>query len=473
MPRLIFKSTYLKGKATRHIKNFVRYISTRDGVEAADSIGADMPITKRQEEIIGEIIQEFPEAKELFEYQDFEQTQTRGHAHEFIERVLDTNAGSFDMRKNYVEYIANRPRAEKKGVHGLFGFSDEPIELTNLADSISRHEGNVWTNIISLSREDASRLGYESADAWKGLLRAHTPEIAGNMKILPENLVWYAAFHNESHHPHVHMIAFSKNRKEGYLTEQGIENIRAALAKDIFRQDLIQIYSAQTIARDGITQRSREITEELCTQIDAEGYENEKQEALLAELALRLKDKPGKKVYGYCSREEKNLVDAIVDELERDHRITALYDEWYKQRYAVLKNYTDQIPPRIPLSKQNEFKTIRNIVVRAACRLDLEQTRVDQNHIGDLPDIYMKPESEDAQTVDANAINYEKTSDHIPGNAASSNQPVAMAVNSLFKNCCRMLQTQTNQEIHSREQKKEKAQHHEISEKRLAHGIRG
>ncbi|MHB8963309.1 MAG: MobP3 family relaxase [Saccharofermentanales bacterium] len=473
MPRLIFKSTYLKGKATRHIKNFVRYISTRDGSEAPISDETGMSATKRQKNIIGEIIQEFPEAKELLEYQDFEKTQTSGHAHKFIEQVLDTNAESFDVRKNYVEYIANRPRVEKKDGHGLFGFSDEPIELTRLADSISRHEGNVWTNIISLSREDASRLGYETADAWKRLLRAHTPEIAGHMKILSENLVWYAAFHNESHHPHVHMIAFSKNRKEGYLTEQGIENIRATLAKDIFRQDIIQIYNAQTIARDDITQRSREIAEELCTQIDAGVYENEKQEALLTELALRLKDKPGKKVYGYCSREEKNLVESIVDELERDYRIAALYDEWYKQRYAVLRNYTDQIPPKIPLSKQNEFKAIRNIVVRAAYGLSFGQKRVVQNQTVDIPDIDMKPESEDAQTVDANAINNDKTAGHTQYNVISSNQPVTLAVTSLFKGCCRMLQTKTEQEMHSRETKLEKAQHHEISEKRLAHGIRG
>lgn len=300
-----------------------------------------LPVTDMQKQLIEIIIKDAPDTIDLFECTDYESNLTIKNATEFINSAVDSNYDLVGKKKNYVDYIANRPRVDKIGTHGLFSATDDPIVIATVAEEISQHTGNVWTNIISLRREDATRLGYDNAKSWMALLRSHATEIATNMKIAPENFRWYAAMHNESNHPHVHMIAYSVNPKEGYLTENGIENIRADLAKDIFRQDLMQIYTEQTKIRNNLTLDSRNILEEIVTQIETGGYENKKVESMMVTLSLKLNNTSGKKVYGYLSKEVKEIIDRIVDELAKDERLTKLYNLWYEKRYAVLKTYTD------------------------------------------------------------------------------------------------------------------------------------
>ena len=74
---------------------------------------------------------------------------------------------------------------------------------------MAESQSNIWTHIISLHREDAARLGYDSAEDWMNLLRSKRNMIAKQMRIKPENFRWYAAFHDAGHHPHVHMMAYS------------------------------------------------------------------------------------------------------------------------------------------------------------------------------------------------------------------------------------------------------------------------
>jgi len=368
MARLIFKCRYLKsgGGAAGYLK----YIATREGVEKLDGEWKRLPATEAQKKMIGQLLKDFPDMRDSFEHQDFQQSPTRGTATEFITAALDQHADRLTRREQYVEYISRRPRAERQGAHGLFSDTDGPISLDAVTREVAAHEGAVYTPIISLRREDASRLGFDSAAGWRNLLRAHAEDFAEQFKIPPGDLRWYAAFHDESFHPHCHMILYSAGQ-QGYLTRRGIDGIKSALARDIFKQDLVQVYKQQTRHRDDLRREARE----LVRQIAAGGYYNPVVDDLLRQLARRLAVYKGKKVYGYLNEPGRNIVNAIVDELARDERIAQLYSLWYDQREAVLATYRSDMPERLPLSQNAEFKAIKNAIIAEAAMLLPEQVQ--------------------------------------------------------------------------------------------------
>ena len=266
----------------------------------------------------------------------------------------------------YLKYIDERP-----GSNGLFTDEGVPIVLSQVQKEMNEHPGNIWTHIISLRREDAERLGYNNPDAWMHLLRSQRNRIAQQMKIAPENFRWYAAFHNAGHHPHVHMMAYSVDPNEAYLSAKGIETIKSNLAQEIFRQDLLQIYQKQTDLRDELRQESRDQLSAIVDEINHGSFDNPQMQMMLVQLADRLAKVKGKKQYGYLNAGTKKLVDSIVAELAGDSRIQKLYSLWYKQKEDVLRTYTDKMPERISLEQQKEFKAIRNAVVQAALAINL------------------------------------------------------------------------------------------------------
>jgi len=365
MPRIIFKCRYLKN-APERLANFVKYVATREGVEKMPGGAGLLPATKKQQRLIDDILQKFPDTADLFEYEDYLKSKTRENASEYITVALEQNLDLLGKRENYVGYIANRPGAEAFGAHGLFTDAGVPVVLSRVAEEVGNHTGNVWTNVISLRRDDAARLGYANAKAWRDLIRGQRNHIAEQMKIAPENLRWYAAYHNEGHHPHAHLIAYSVNPTEAYLTKQGIENMRSSLAREIFKQDLIQIYSEQTKRREALTKQSRESMREIVNQIGSGVCENKTIEELISHLAERLKHTSGKKQYGYLKAPLKAVVDQIVDELARDERVARCYKKWYELRNEVLRTYADRLPPPLPLSRQKEFKNVKNMVIAEA-----------------------------------------------------------------------------------------------------------
>ena len=256
MPKLIFKCRYLKsGSGTA---GYLKYFATRDGVEKLGGEWKQLPATQAQQKLVRQLLKDFPDMRNSFEHQDFQQSPTRGTATEFITAALDQHTDQFARREQYVGYISRRPRVEKQGAHGLFSDADEPISLDNVMREVAAHEGAVYTPIISLRREDAARLGFDNAARWRSLLRSHAETFAEQFKIPPDDLRWYAAFHNESHHPHCHMILYSAG-EQGFLTRKGLDGMRSALARDIFKQDLMQIYEQQTHHRDGLRREAREI----------------------------------------------------------------------------------------------------------------------------------------------------------------------------------------------------------------------
>ena len=359
MARIILKSRYLRAGSKQHSEHLIQYIAKREGVQKIDDTWKHQPATKEQRKLIGELLRDFPEVKDSFEYADYLAKSNKGTASELISRAIDDNVDLIGKRENYVSYIAKRPRAERHGTHGLFTDADVPINLSQVAAEVANHDGNVWTHIISLKREDAERLGYNNAKAWMNLIRSQRNMIAENMKIAPENFRWYAAFHNEGHHPHIHMIAYSTKPNEAYLTEKGIENIKSNLAKVIFRQDLISIYQKQTEHRDKLRAEARDIVEDLVSKINSEIYISASIQHKLLELADRLSKTSGKKVYGYLKPDVKAIVDSIVDELASDGRIKKLYDLWYEQKENTIRTYTDEMPDRIPLAQNRNSSQSR------------------------------------------------------------------------------------------------------------------
>ena len=222
MPKIIVTSRYLRKGSKKNLKNYVKYIATREGV-----------------------------------------VQT------------------FNERENYVGYLANRPNS-----HGLFNEKDEPINLEKIAKEISEHKGNVWTHVVSLRRDDAQKMGYDNLKAWRDLVIRQIPNIAKNQKIDLKNLRWYAAFHDKKTNPHVHIIVYSENEREGFLTNHGIEKIRSGFANDVYSDELLHLYEQQTDLRNLLKKESEQLMKQFAKSIS----ENKKYDAELIDLVAKLHD---------------------------------------------------------------------------------------------------------------------------------------------------------------------------------------
>lgn len=376
MPRLIFKCPYIKSgtsAATAHLENYVKYMATRSGVERIDPGCSEWPATLKQKKMVEQILQDFPLSRGMFEYEDYEAAPTRANASEFITRALEDNYDQIAKKDNYLKYIATRPRAQRVGSHGLFTGEEDQLVLTQVAEAVAVHPGNVWLPIISLRREDAARLGYDKAEEWKALLTQYAMEMAAAMKIPWEDFRWYAAFHDAAHHPHVHMVCYSADPPKGFLTTQGITQIKSGLAKQIFRQELTELYQKQTQSRDALNEDARSVMEQLIEQMQSGTADGSRMEELMEHLAERLRHTGGRKQYGYLKAPLKAVVNEIVDELAKDPRVAAAYALWYELREDVLRTYKDDLPQRLPLSQQKEFKRIKNIVIEEAVKLGARQ----------------------------------------------------------------------------------------------------
>lgn len=365
MARLIVKSPYIKAGGKRSAGGYVKYIATREGVEMAEDTSRHLPATTEQQQMINRAIKRHPDMKDSHEYEDYQCSPTRENADAFLRSVYEQYEDG-TRRDVYLRYIDERP-----GSNGLFTDAGVPIVLSQVQDEMNAYQGNIWTHIISMRREDAERLGYNTPEAWTNLLRSQRNMIAQQMKISPENFRWYAAFHNAGHHPHVHMMAYSVDPKEAYLTKKGIETIKYNLAQEIFRQDLLQIYQQQTQRRDDLREASRKQLHEIANQINQGSFRDPELEQMLVQLSDRLVNTKGKKQYGYLKQPDKQLVDAIVSKLANEPRIQQLYSLWYGLKEDVLRTYTNKMPERVPLEQNKEFKSIRNAVFQAAMKISI------------------------------------------------------------------------------------------------------
>ena len=471
MAKLVTKFKYLKPNRKVSAGGYAKYIATREGVEKIDDTKKFAPATAKQKNLIEKIIKDFPDSKDMFEYSDYLEKQNVGSASDFISRVMEDYAYEISGRRAYADYIATRPRAEKFGSHGLFTDDGVQVQLSKVTEELDKHKGNIWTAIISIRREDAQRLGFNTGARWRDMLRTQTEALAKNLKIPMENLRWYAAFHNESHHPHVHLIAYSTVENEGYLTQKGVENLRSSFAKDIFQQDLLCIYERQTEHRDKLRAEARDIVEDLVSKINSEIYISASIQNKLLELADKLSKTKGKKVYGYLKSDVKALVDSIVDELANDGRIKKLYDLWYEQKENTIRTYTDEIPDRIPLAQNKEFKSIKNAIIKEALKLNLTE------------DVVEKSENSDNESV-SNLFEYEENTSSestfdsdrgvlYPHYSIKTNRN-SVAVSSLYllRYLCNIIQNQLRFEEKQKAQRTDKKLQQKINDKKHDQGLK-
>ena len=294
MARLILKSPYLKCDGTHSVSGYLRYIGTRERVEVLPD---DRPPTRKQERLVRKLVKDFPSSKELGEYLDYETEPTKANASVLITRAREGNWSQVQQSEGYMKYIATRPRAERLGDHGLFS-DEDGVNLEQAMRELDQYSGNVWTHILSLKREDAARLGYDNAKAWMNLLRANRNDIAAAMNIPPNHFRWYAAFHDEGDHPHVHMMAWSTVPEEAYLTKEGIRQIKSRLMNQIFKQEMLHTYERKSQSRDALVREARRaircLTREMAQSICSAPEIEQKME----QLATQLETVKGKKSYG-------------------------------------------------------------------------------------------------------------------------------------------------------------------------------
>ena len=321
-------------------------------------------MTENQKQLLNDLLLDFPEAKRYLEYEDYTANPTVENASELISTIIERNADVIGNRQNFVGYMAMRPGVQKRGSHGLFNEKDEPIILDRVANEIANHKGNVWSHVISLRREDAIRLGYDNSEAWRQLVMRHISDIAKNQKISLCNLKWYAAFHDTTHHPHIHLLVYSENTKEGFLTNEGINKIRSAFANDIFKDDLQSIYQEQTLSRDELKAVSKTEFKSIVRKVQQGGFENPQLENLIRKLYSQLQNVKGKKVYGYLPQEVKETVNSIFSELAKDDNIRQLYEKWCSLECLKYKSYTQKEKELPPLVDNKVFQPVRNMIIR-------------------------------------------------------------------------------------------------------------
>ena len=321
MPKIIVTSRYIKPKAHKKFGNYIKYIATREGVEK--------PVPKQDNN-----------------------------------KQLD--------REIFMNYLDSRPNS-----HGLFSVKDEPIVLDKAAKEVANHSGAIWTHIVSLKREDAERMGYIDFEHWQDLVRRHASDIAAAQKISDDNFRWYAAFHNKESNPHVHIVVFSKDGKQGYLTKEGIEKIRSAFANDIYRDELSNLYHQQTVVRDILRSEAENVMTNLLTELQNNIDFDSQLEQLILKLQSQLKNSKGKKIYGYLQPNVKKTVDQIVAVLAQNSVLKKMYEQWCELERQKYETYTSAVLKLSLLEENKVFKPIKNAVIKAVMDMELSVPKME------------------------------------------------------------------------------------------------
>ena len=354
----------------------MKYIATREGVEVLTGKG---PATEKQKEMVAKLLKDFPDVRDSFEYEDYKQAPTLHNASALISVALDTHMQNLQSENGYLRYIATRPGAEKHGAHGLFG-RQENTNLTAAMHDLTAHDGNVWTIIYSLHREDAERLGYNNAAAWRKLLVSQQNKFAEAFHVPVSALHWYAAYHDADTHPHIHMMVWTD--QETVLKRDAVVKLRSAMTNSIFQAELENLYIRKDIAYKDVTEAAREVMHDLVDRMESVSEPPASIQEKLLELALELHTVSGKKQYAYLKKPLKDMVDSIVDELEKLPEVAAYYSVWNGVRDTLEGYYKNRPRQHNPLSQQKEFRAIKNAIIQEAERLrqqmELEQATSEQ-----------------------------------------------------------------------------------------------
>ena len=360
MARLIQKAGFISRKSAG---GYMKYIATREGVEVLTGKG---PATEKQKEMVAKLLKDFPDMRDSFEYEDYKQAPTLHTASALISAALDSHMQNLQSENGYLKYIATRPGAEKHGAHGLFG-RQENTDLTAAMHDLTAHDGNVWTIIYSLHREDAERLGYNNAAAWQKLLVRQQSKFAEAFHVSSENLHWYAAYHDADTHPHIHMMIWTD--RETVLKRDAVVKLRSAMTNSIFQAELENLYIRKDAAYKDVTEAARTAMHNLADRMEFISEPPASIQQKLLELAVELRTVSGKKQYVYLKKSLKDMVDSIVDELEKLPEVAAYYSVWNGLRDTLEGYYKNRPRQHNPLSQQKEFRAIKNAIIQEAERL--------------------------------------------------------------------------------------------------------
>ena len=480
-------SPYLKGGGgNAKMANRVRYFATRPGVEVLREEPDDLPATKKQQAYIRRLLQSFPDAKELLEYEDYLKKPTQLSASEFIQQARENFVDPMSQRENYLDYMSHRPGVELRGEHGLWTSGGKVENLAEAVREVAEHPGNVWTPVVAIRRQDAERLGYDNAENWRALVNACLCDIAKGYKIHPDHLRWYAAFHEKEKSVHIHMVIFSTDPKEGYLTQDGIRQVKSAFARRIFHHDLMHVYEQKTEYRNQLQRDAATAMQELIRQMRDGTLENSQLEEQMEALARRLQTVRGKKVYGYLPPEVKLMVDEIVDALAADDRVAKAYDLWNEMREAICRTYSEHLPERLPLSKQKEFKPVRNMVIREALQLGQQEASIAEapvrgsdiappqpaagTAIDEVDRVYRQEKGHQEAAEQSTAHNAEYMDHNTRPSPEHSLLPAAQAVSKLFYHMSRIFEDNCKTDAMHRGLQIDRKRRQQLRERRLAMG---
>ena len=360
MARLIQKTGFISRKSAG---GYMKYIATREGVEVLNGKGS---ATEKQKEMVSKLLKDFPDMRDSFEYEDYKQAPTLDTASALISATLDSHMQNLQSENGYLKYIATRPGAEKHGAHGLFGREDN-ADLNAAMHDLTAHDGNVWTIIYSLHREDAERLGYNNAAAWRKLLVSQQNKFAEAFHIPASALHWYAAYHDADTHPHIHMMIWTD--QETVLKRDAVVKLRSVMTNSIFQAELENLYIRKDTAYKDVTEAARAVMHDLVDRMESVSDPPASIQQKLLELALELRMVSGKKQYAYLKKTLKDKVDEIVDELEKLPEVAAYYSVWNGLRDTLEGYYKNRSRQHNPLSQQKEFRAIKNAIIQEAERL--------------------------------------------------------------------------------------------------------
>ena len=440
MPRIIVTSRYLKSGNKKNISNYVKYIATRPGSVTKDILNEDKQVTDKQKELIETMLKDFPDSRMIYEYEDYVANPNQNSASAFISEVLERYSDRMDSMQNYISYLANRPGAVKHGKHALFSQEDKEIELNKVAKEIAEHKGNVWTHVVSLRREDAEKMGYTDLNSWRKLILRNIPVIAKQSKIDMKNLKWYAAFHDKKTNPHVHIVVYSTDTKEGFLTKSGIEKIRSAFANDIYHDELYSLYGQQNTIRNELKKESEELMASLSV-VSKDDFEmSSEMIQLVSKLSSQLNEHRGKKYYAFLRPEVKQTVDEIFSQLADNEKVKKMYELWCELEQKKHDTYSSAKITFPPLTDNVQFKSVKNMIIQTVLDMNLPET---------------EEESEQKQT-DEEEMDY-SPADVTVSNNSSDNEPqeelqqkeqeaLTSTMMSLFGNLCGIIRNDYSQE---------------------------
>lgn len=467
MPKLIVTSRYLKSGNKKNLSNYVKYIATRPGSVTKDIPNENKQVTEKQKELIETMLKDFPDSRTIYEYDDYVANPNKNSASAFITEVVERYSDRMDSMQNYISYLANRPGAVKHGKHALFSQEDKEIELNKVAKEIAEHKGNVWTHVVSLRREDAEKMGYIDLESWRQLILRNIPVIAKQSKIDLKNLKWYAAFHDKETNPHVHIVVYSTDVKEGFLTKSGIEKIRSAFANDIYHDELYSLYGQQNTLRNKLKKESEELMSSLSV-VSKDDFEMSPEVIqLVSKLSAQLNEHRGKKYYAFLKPQVKQTVDEIFSQLADNERVKKMYELWCELEQKKHDTYSSAKMTFPPLTDNAQFKSVKNMIIRTVLDMHLpeaegaaEQEQADEEET----DYFPTGSSPNDNSSEDNTKQTEQQ--------AKEQEALTATVMNLFVNMCSIIRNDYAQEQRKMRPKADKKLMQVMRKKEIATGMK-